>query len=68
MFAAMVSSDAVIESIASELNGHLMGEHGAGSDANQKTRDYVRNDGPELFMDYIKKLRSEKMGEVFIRG
>ncbi len=67
-FSAMVASDAVIESIASELQGHLMGEHGTGADANAKIRDYVRNDCHELFMDHIKRLRSEKMAEVFIRG
>ncbi len=67
-FSAMVASDAVIESIASELQSHLLGEHGTGADANAKIRDYIRNDCHELFMDHIKRLRSEKMAEVFIRG
>lgn len=67
-FAAMVSTDAVIESIASELQAHLLSDVGAGGDANAKIRDYIRNDAHELFMDHMKKLRSEKMAEVFVRG
>ncbi len=67
-FSAMVASDGVIKSIASELQEHLRGEQGMGADRNLKIVDYLRNDGPDLFMDHMLKLRSEKLAEVYGHG
>ncbi len=67
-YAAMLGCDSAIESVASELHSHLMGEVGAGSDANRKIRDYLRDDGHELFLQHIKELRSQKLAEAFGRG
>ena len=64
----MLGCDSAIESVASELHSHLMGEVGAGSDANRKIRDYLRDDGHELFLQHIKELRSQKLAEAFGRG
>lgn len=67
-FAAMVGGDSAVRSIASELGNHLRGEHGIAADPNFKIRDYLKNDGPELFQDHMLKLRSEKLAEVYGHG
>lgn len=66
--AGMVGCDSAIESIASELQQHLLGPTGAGADPNRKIRDYIRDDGHELFVQHIKELRSLKLAETFGRG
>ncbi len=65
MFAAMVSCDTVIESIASELQAQLMGDQFAGADPNCRIRDYLKHDGHELFMEHMLKLRADRMAKVF---
>ncbi|GMU22015.1 MAG: hypothetical protein AMXMBFR13_21030 [Phycisphaerae bacterium] len=67
-FAAMVSSDSAIESLAAELQSHLMGPAGAGSDPRCTVRDYLKNNGPDLFLEHMLKLRSEKLAEVYGLG
>ncbi len=67
-FAAMVASDSTIESIASELRAHLMGEFGAGSDPNCKVKDYLKKGGNDAFMEHMFKLLSDKLAEVFGYG
>ena len=66
--AGMVGCDGAIESIASVLQEHLMGSVGAGSDPQRKIRDYIRDDGHELFFQRICELRSQKLAETFGRG
>jgi len=66
--ASMIACDSVIESTASELQSHLMGELGAGADPNRKIRDYVRNDGHHLFLQHLREMLSNKLAEVFGRG
>jgi len=67
-YAAMVGCDSAMESLASELQSHMMGPVGAGSDPNRKIRDYVKDDGPERFNQYIKELRSLRLAETYGRG
>ena len=66
--AAMIGCDSVIESIASELQTHLMGELGAGGDPNRRIRDYIRADGHELFLQHMRELLSGKLAETYGRG
>ncbi len=66
--AAMIGCDSAIESLASELQSHLMGPGGAASDPNRKIKDYLREDGHELFMQHIRELRSQKLAETYGRG
>lgn len=66
--AAMVGCDSALESLESELNAHLMGPLGAGGDANRKVRDYVKAEGPELFAQHIRELRSMRLAETYGRG
>jgi hypothetical protein len=66
--AAAVANDSAIESIASELQSHLMGEEGVGSDPNFKIKDYVRKDGHYLFMEHMRRMRDQAMADVYARG
>ncbi len=66
--AAMIASDSSFENIASELESHLRGPIGAGSDRNRKIMDFLREDGHELFLQHMRELRSVKLGEAFGRG
>lgn len=66
--AAMIGGDSAIESLASELQAHMMGPAGAGADANRKIKDYIRDDGHYLFMQHIRELRGKKLAEAFGRG
>lgn len=66
--AAMIGCDSAIESIASELQAQLMGPDGAGSDPNRKIKEYLRDDGHELFLQHIRELRSQKLAETYGRG
>ncbi|MHC4092856.1 MAG: hypothetical protein ACYSVY_21710, partial [Planctomycetota bacterium] len=66
--AAMIGCDSAIESIASELQSHLMSSVGAGSDPNRKIKEYLREDGHELFLQHIRELRSQKLAETYGRG
>jgi hypothetical protein len=65
--AAMIANDSTIESIAAELQSHLMGPAGAGSDANRKIRDYIRQDGHVLFLEHLRALRNQKLEELLGR-
>lgn len=66
--AAMLGSDAAVESIASELHAHLLGGDSGGAwDPNKKIRDYLRNDGPELFQQRLRGVRGEKLAETYGR-
>jgi len=66
--AAMIGCDSAVESLASELQAHLMGPAGAGSDPNRKIKEYVRDDGHYLFLQHIRELRSQKLAESYGRG
>jgi len=66
--AAMVGCDSAIESLGSELQSHLMGPTGAGSDANRKIRDYVKADGHLLFAQHVAELGSMRLAETYGRG
>ena len=65
--AAMIACDAAIESLASEMHPFLMGPHGAGSDPNRTIRDFLRDDGHELFLQHIRELRGTTLAEAFGR-
>lgn len=68
IYAAMVGCDSAVESIGSELQAHLMGPLGAGSDPNRKIRDFVKADGHLLFAQHIGELRSQRLAETYGRG
>ncbi len=67
-YAGMVGCDAAVESIGSELQSHMIGSVGAGSDPNRKIRDYLRDDGHLLFLQHIRELRSLRLAETYGRG
>ena len=67
-YAGMVGCDAAFASISSQLQSHLLGPTGAGSDPKCTISDYLRNSGPELFMEHVNELRSLKIAEAFGRG
>jgi hypothetical protein len=66
--AAMIGCDSAIESIASELQTHLMGPAGTGSDPGRKIKDFIRDDGHYVFLEHMKELRSLKLAETYGRG
>lgn len=68
--AAMIGCDAALESIASELYTFAMSNepHGAGSDPNRSVKEFLRENGPDLFLQHIRVLRGSKIAEVFGRG
>lgn len=62
--AAMLANDAAIESICSELRGHLRGT-GAGPDPKLTVRSYLQGDGPEAFQSQLIGLRRENLSKAF---
>ena len=68
--AAMIGCDVAIESIESELQSFAMHDepYGAGSDPNRKIKEFLRESGPGLFLQSIRKVRGEKIETVFGRG
>lgn len=65
---AMIAADSVIESLASELHEQLIGDAGMGSDPNRRIRDFVRDDGHELYLQHMRELLSDKLAETYGRG
>ena len=68
MFAALVSSDSSIEWIAEELRTHLLGPAGAGPNPKATIKDYIRDSGPEQFLESMRKLRGDKLADIYGRG
>lgn len=68
MFAALVSSDSSIEWLAEELRTHLLGPAGAGSNPKATIKDYIRDSGPEQFLENMRRLRGDKLADVYGRG
>ena len=66
--AGMIANDVTIESIASELHSFLMGPVGAGSDPNRTIKEFLRDDGNELFLQHMRELRTAKLAETLGRG
>ncbi len=68
--AAMIGSDAALESVASELYTFAMDKepYGAGSDPNRKVKEFLRENGPDLFLQRMRELRGSKIADVFGRG
>lgn len=66
--AAMIGSDSVIESLGSEIESHLRSDIGMGGDPNRKIRDYIRAEGPDLFLQHMRELLSHKLAETYGRG
>jgi hypothetical protein len=65
--AAMIACDATIESVAAELHEFLHGKHGIGADPNRTIKDFVREDGHELFLQHLRELRGLRLAEAFGR-
>jgi hypothetical protein len=38
------------------------------TDPNRKIRDFMRDDGHQLFHQHIRELRSQKLGEAYAKG
>ncbi len=66
--AAIVAGDSALESIAHELEEQLRGKLGMGSDPNRKVKDYMRDDGHQLFHQHIRELRSQKLADAYAHG
>lgn len=65
--AAMIACDAAIESVAAELQEFLHGAQGIGSDPNRTIKDFVRDDGHELFLQHLRELRGMRLADAFGR-
>ena len=65
----MIGCDAAIESVASELESFTRRQEafGMGSDPNRKIKEFIRESGPDLFLQHIRELRGSKIAEVFGR-
>ncbi len=68
IMAALLGSDAAIESIGDMLEQALRGDAGIGKDTNLRVRDYLRQDGPMLFHQQMRALRSERLAQVYAKG
>jgi len=68
IMAAILGSDSALESIAQELETHLRGPVGMGNDPNRKVKDFIRDDGHQLFHQHIRELRSQKLAEAYAHG
>ncbi len=66
--AGMIANDVTLESIASELHSFLMGPIGAGSDPNRTIKEFLRDDGNELFLQHMREFRTAKLAETLGRG
>lgn len=66
--AAMIGCDSAIESIASELETFIRGESGIANQPNRTLKEFLRDDGHELFMQHMREIRSKKLGDAFGRG
>lgn len=65
--AAMIACDAAIENVAAELQEFLLGARGSGADPSRTIKDFVRDDGHELFLQHIREFRGQKLEEAFGR-
>ncbi len=68
VIATIMGSDTAVESIAHELEEQLRGDVGMGNDPNRKVKDYVRDDGHQLFLEHIRELRSQKLADIYAHG
>lgn len=66
--AAMIGCDSVLESAGSQLEQQLRGPLGLGSDPNALIRNYLKQDGHQLFADAVREMRSEKIAEAYGHG
>ncbi|MHC5111671.1 MAG: hypothetical protein ACYTHJ_17540 [Planctomycetota bacterium] len=66
--AAMIGCDSAIESIASEMDTFLRGDMGFGENPNKTVKEFLRDDGHELFMQHMREIRSSRLGDAFGRG
>lgn len=65
--AALLAGDTGIESLGSELEGHLLGPTGTGSNPQCKVREYIRAEGPTLFAQRVSEIRSRTLAEAYMR-
>ncbi len=64
-FAAMLCCDNLIELIPQELQGHLMRPEFGASDPKFTIREYVRRDGPTLFLEHLQQIQGQKLAEMY---
>lgn len=66
---AMIGCDSAIESIASELGHHIRGDtNPAGWNVHSQLREFAKEDGPEKFLDHMRRVRSRKMAAAYGKG
>ncbi|MBN2447774.1 MAG: hypothetical protein JXO22_13670, partial [Phycisphaerae bacterium] len=68
VLATIIGSDTAIESVAHELEEQMRGDVGMKNDPHRKLRDYIRDDGHQLFHQHIRELRSIKLADVYAHG
>ena len=66
--AALIGCDTTLESIAGELEQHLRGQVGMEADPNRRVKDYLRDDGNQLFHEHMRGLRGQKLADVYAHG
>ncbi len=63
--ATLIAADVTLESVAPELHAYAMGQGGAADDPNRKVKDFLREDGHELFQQHMRQLCGRKLAEAF---
>jgi hypothetical protein len=63
--AAMTACDSTIYSIESELQSHLLGPDGAGSDPKFTIKRYIQEDGCDKYLEHMLKHQAQKLLETF---
>ncbi len=62
---ALIAADVTIESVATELHAYAMQQGGVADDPNRRIKDFLREDGHELFQQHLRLLCSRKLAEAF---
>ena len=65
--AAMLGCDAAMESIASELETFMRRKEpfGMGEDPNRKLKDFIRENGPDFFLQHFKEMRGSLIAKAY---
>ena len=65
--AALLAGDRALEGLGSELEEHMMGPAGVGSNPQCKVREYIKGEGHLLFGQRVLEVRSQTLSEAYAR-
>jgi hypothetical protein len=65
--ATMLGCDAAMESVASELETFMRRKeaYGTGEDPNRKIREFIKEYGPDLFLQHFRELRGSLIAKAY---